>query len=193
MRSSERRTTASAVAPPAPELTAPWSLVAVTPDSDEVATVHRWMNEPHVATHWGQDWPLDEWTAEVAAQLAADHCRPWLIRLDGVPVAYVEVYRVAADVLAGGCVVDDGDLGVHIAIGIRHRTGQGLGRRVLRTVAQGLFAADPTCGRVLGDPQVDHTAARRAFAAAGFDLLAEVDLPHKRAAVMAMVRPVDGS
>jgi RimJ/RimL family protein N-acetyltransferase len=189
MQSSVRRTARTAAAPPTPELSSPWSIVAVEPKGESLATVHRWMNEPHVAERWGQDWPLDEWAAEIVAQLAADHCRPWLVRLDGVPVAYVEIYRVAADIIADVCPVDDGDLGVHIAIGVRHRTGKGLGTRVLHTVALALFAADPSCRRVLGDPGAGHTAARRAFSAAGFALLDEVDLPHKRAAIMAFDRP----
>jgi len=189
MQSSARRTTRIAPPPPAPEVSPPWSIVAVDPEGEGLATVHRWMNEPHVAERWGQDWPLAEWAAEIAAQMKADHCRPWLVRLDGVPVAYVEIYRVAADIIADACPVDDGDLGVHIAIGVRHRTGKGLGTRVLHTVALGLFAADPTCRRVLGDPEAGHAAARRAFSAAGFALLDEVDLPHKRAAIMAFHRP----
>jgi RimJ/RimL family protein N-acetyltransferase len=150
------------------------------------------MNEPHVAERWGQNWSLEEWADEIAAQLAADHCRPWLVRLDGVPIAYVEIYRVAADVIADACPVDDGDLGVHIAIGVRHRTGKGLGTRVLHTVAQALFAADPSCRRVLGDPEAGHAAARRAFSAAGFAVLDEVDLPHMRATIMAFGRPDTG-
>ena len=56
-------------------------------------------------------------------------------------------------------------------------------------VADGLLAADLACRRVVGDPAAGHAAARGAFAAAGFALLAEVDLGHKRAASMAYDRP----
>ena len=56
-------------------------------------------------------------------------------------------------------------------------------------VVDGLFAAEPRCPRVLGDPDAAHTVARRAFAAAGFLPVADVDLPHKRAALVASVRP----
>jgi hypothetical protein len=41
---------------------------------------------------------------------------------------------------------------------------------------------------VLGDPDASHTVALRAFAAAGFAPVAEVDLPHKRASLVAHVR-----
>jgi hypothetical protein len=59
---------------------------------------------------------------------------------------------------------------------------------VLRAVGIGLLAADPACARVVGDPAASHGVARAAFASAGFVLVGEVDLPHKRAAVMALVR-----
>ncbi len=150
--------------------------------------MQRWMSTPHVAEFWHQAWPLADWSAAVARQLAGEHSRPWLVALDGDPVAYVEVYRPARDVIARQLAVDAHDLGVHIAIGDPDRTGQGLGPRVLRAVVDGLFAADARCTRVLGDPDTAHRVARRAFAAAGFEPLAEVDLPHKRASLMVSLR-----
>jgi RimJ/RimL family protein N-acetyltransferase len=147
------------------------------------------MRRAHVAAAWGQDWPAPAWSAEIARQLDGDHSRPFTVVLHGAPVAYVEVYRVARDVLAAHLAAAPHDLGVHLAIGDAGRTGRGLGRAVLRAVADGLFAADPRCRRVVGDPAAGHHAARRAFAAAGFAPVGEVDLPHKRAAVVARARP----
>ena len=174
--------------PPDPAVGTPWSIDAVRPHGPEVVLVQRWMAAPHVVEFWQQDWPLADWSAALARQLAGAHSRPWLVALDGDPVAYVEVYRAARDVIAREVAVDPHDLGIHIAIGDPDRTGQGLGPRVLRAVVDGLFAADPRCARVLGDPDVAHQVARRAFAAAGFDPLAEVDLPHKRASLVASTR-----
>lgn len=175
--------------PPAPVLRHPWSLRPVRPRGDELARVARWMGRPHVADAWGQDWSEAAWAEEVARQVAGDHSRPWTVWLDGEPLAYIEVYRPARDVLARCALIEPHDLGVHLAIGESDRTGRGLGRRLLEAVSDGLFAADPRCARVLGDPDAGHTAARRAFTAAGFALVAEVDLPHKRAALLSRSRP----
>jgi RimJ/RimL family protein N-acetyltransferase len=160
----------------------------VTPDGPAVALVAGWMAEPHVAAFWRQDWPEAVWADEVRRQRAGTHSRPWVVSLDGAPVAYVEVYRVACDVIALHHPVAPHDLGVHIAVGDPVRVGRGLGRRLLADVAEALLAADPACGRVLGDPEATHDVARRAFAAAGFVPVREVDLPHKRAALMARDR-----
>jgi lysine N-acyltransferase len=175
--------------PPAPVLVPPWGLAAVSADGAGLDLVHRWMNEAHVAEFWRQDWPRPSWAAEVARQLAGDHSRPWIVSCDGSPLAYVEVYRASRDVLADHHPTAAHDLGVHIAIGDRRRTGQGLGRRVLRAVSDGLFRVDTRCQAVVGDPDATHAVARRAFAAAGFVPVAEVDLPHKRAAILARPRP----
>ena len=175
--------------PPRPAVEAPWSLRAVAPTGIEVALVHAWMREPHVERWWHQAWTLAQWSEEVAQQAAGTHSRPWLLSEAGAPVAYVEAYRVARDVIAEHHPIAAHDLGIHLAIGDPDRTGRGLGPRVLRVVADGLLAADPACRRVVGDPAAGHAAARGAFAAAGFALLAEVDLGHKRAALMAYDRP----
>jgi len=170
--------------PPWPVLTAPWSTVAVQPHGPEIDLVAQWMSRPHVAEFWDQAWEPAAWSAEVGRQLAGCHSRPWLVLLDRRPLAYVEVYRVALDVIAAHHAVGRHDLGLHIAIGDHPRTGNGLGPAVLRAMVAALLAADPACTRVVGDPDVHHAVARRAFAAAGFVPLAEVDLPHKRAALM---------
>ena len=174
--------------PPAPSLERPWSLSPVLPTGLPIALVQAWMAQDHVARWWQQAWSLSAWSDEVARQLAAAHSRPWLVSHDGRPLAYVESYRVARDVIAEHHPVGPYDLGVHIAVGEPAATGRGLGTALLRALADGLLAADPACERVLGDPAADHTAARRAFAAAGYRPLAEVALGHKRAALLAYDR-----
>lgn len=169
---------------------APWAVRPVLAVGDELERVQRWMSAPHVAEHWGQDWGLVAWSAEVARQLADDHSRPFTVWLDGGPLAYVEVYRVARDVVARHVTVGAADLGVHLALGDPARTGKGLGRRLLAAVAEGLLAADPACGAVWGDPAAGHAAARRAFLAAGFAAHGEVDLGHKVAALVVRRRMV---
>jgi RimJ/RimL family protein N-acetyltransferase len=175
--------------PPEPVLDPPWSVRRVEPAGPELDRVQRWMCEPHVAEFWDQAWPPAEWSAEVARQLAHAHTRPWTVSHEGEPLAYVEVYRAARDVVADHYAAASHDLGIHIAIGDARRTGRGLGPAALRAVSDGLFRADPACDLVVGDPAAGHEVARRAFEAAGFVLLSEVDLPHKRAALLVRQRP----
>ena len=108
---------------------------------------------------------------------------------EGAPLAYLEIYRTPRDVVGRHYPADPRDLGVHIAIGPRTGVGRGLGRALMRAVAAGLFAADPQCARVVADPDAAHVVARKMFTAAGFTLLHESELGHKRDALLACTRP----
>jgi len=177
-------------APPMPAVASPWT-VRVADGEDDVAIVHRWNSEPHVAEYWHQAWPIERWRAELNRQREGDHSLPCLLALDGGDLAYVEVYRVARDRLAEHCATRAHDLGVHIAIGDPARTGRGTGRAALRAVAQGLLAADPLCDRVLAEPDVGNVRSVRAFAAAGFVSEGQVLLPDKRAELMIHYRTTE--
>jgi len=170
--------------PPLPVLGEPWSIRPLCPDGPDPALVSRWMNEPHVALFWEQAWPAERWAATIAGQQAGDYSRPGLVSYEGGPLAYVEIYRTPRDVVGRRYPAGPYDLGLHLAIGDTAATGRGLGRRMVRAIAEGLGAADPRVRRVLADPDERHLIARRMFQAAGFRLLGVRDLGHKHAALV---------
>jgi RimJ/RimL family protein N-acetyltransferase len=169
--------------PPLPVLGPPWSIRALGADGDDPELVSRWMNEPHVEVFWEQAWPPERWAEAIAGQLAGDCSRPCLVSREGEPLAYVEIYRTPRDVVGLRYDADPYDLGIHLAIGDRSRTGRGLGRSMVRAIAEGLSVSDRRVRRVLADPDERHAMARRMFAGAGFRLLGVRDLGHKRAAL----------
>ncbi|MEV6345854.1 GNAT family N-acetyltransferase [Actinoplanes sp. NPDC051851] len=171
--------------PPRPVPAEPWSVRALVPYDGDPELVSRWMNEPHVALFWEQDWSPRRWAETIAEQLAGDCTRPYLVSREGTPLAYVEVYRTPRDVVGRHYPADPYDLGLHLAIGDRAQTGRGLGREMVRALVTALHRADPRCRRVLADPDERHTIARRMFTGAGFGLLGVRDLGHKRAALYA--------
>ena len=173
--------------PPVPEVRSPWQIRVADPDRD-AGLIAGWMALPHVEKFWEQAWPVGRWAAVLRHQLAGECTRPLIAARDGVPLAYLEVYRTPRDVVGRHYPADPYDLGVHIAVGPRSATGRGLGRELVAGLAEGLFAADPRCSRVVADPDVRHLMARRMFAGAGFEPLAEADLGHKRAALLARPR-----
>lgn len=172
--------------PPLPVVAPPWTVRVAGQDGPDVALVTRWMAAPQVEEFWHQAWPAGRWATEIAGQRAGAHSLPCLAARDGEPVAYLELYRVARDVLAGRYPDHPHDLGVHIAVD-PDRLGRGLGRSLLRAVADGLLAADPDCRRVIAEPDAGNDPSLRAFAAAGFRHCGELALPDKTAALV--VRP----
>lgn len=159
--------------PPLPVVDGRWT-IRVADGEDDLALVHAWNLEPHVAAFWHQDWSLADWRANLEEQRSGTHSLPCLLALDGDDLAYVEVYRVARDRLGERWPAETRDLGVHIAIGDRARTGAGLGREALRVVTTGLLAADPSCLRVVAEPDRTNDPSVRAFAAAGYVATGEV-------------------
>jgi RimJ/RimL family protein N-acetyltransferase len=179
--------------PPVPELASAgsdrkWQVRVADPGGGDAELVAGWMARPHVDRFWEQAWPADRWAAVLRRQLAGACTRPLIATLDGTDLAYLEVYRTSRDVVGYHYPAGPYDLGVHIAVGPVESIGRGLGRELVRLVVAGLFAAEPRCERILADPDVRHVMARRMFAAAGFEPLAEVDLGHKCAALMSVDR-----
>lgn len=170
--------------PPLPSLSAPWSVRVAGEGGADLDLIHRWMNTAHVSAFWQQDWPRDRWAEELGRQRTGTHSVPCLVDFEGTTIAYLEVYRVLRDRLAGYYAHDPADLGVHVAIGEQDRTGQGLGRRLLHAVAQGLLVADDECDRVVAEPDANNGPSVKAFQAAGFVPVGEIDLPEKIAALM---------
>lgn len=184
MTSVHQEPTDTIPGPPLPLLTAPWSARVAQAEGADLDLVHGWMQSPHIDAFWHQAWPRERWYEEIAGHLAGDAILPVLIDLDGRPLAYIEVYRVMRDRLAGHYPDLPHDLGVHIAIGESGRTGKGLGRALLRALAEGLLAADPACTRVVAEPDVTNAPSLRAFEAAGFRPAGKVVFPDKTGALL---------
>ena len=178
----------AAPAPTVPHLPAPWRARLLRPDGEDELLV-RWMAEPHVEKFWQQNWPVERWSRYLRAQIAGSFSRPVLVLRQGILFAYVEIYRPARDVLGQFFPTDPHDLGVHLAIGDRANTGQGLGRELMKLLVAALFVGDAACRLVIAEPDARNLAARRMFGAAGFGPAGEVQLAHKRAAVLVAQRP----
>lgn len=152
--------------------------------ASDAATIAWWMSQPHVQQWWQQDWSVERWAQHLTAQGAGEHSTPCVASLDNEDFGYVEIYRVRLDPLAEYYASDEHDWGIHVAIGEVSRVGQGLGRGLLRSLADALLRADPRCRRVVAEPDVGNLPSVRAFAAAGFSNQGELQLPEKTAVLM---------
>ena len=159
--------------------------------ADDAARLARWMAQPHVERWWRQDWSVERWAEEIERQAAGQHSIPCVAVVDAEDFGYVELYRVRHDRLAEYYAAEDHDWGVHVAIGDVTGFGRGLGRQLLRAVADAALRADPACQRVVAEPDIENTASVRAFQAAGFDPQGELQLPEKTALLMVRTRTVE--
>ncbi|MBT2515409.1 GNAT family N-acetyltransferase [Arthrobacter sp. ISL-30] len=160
------------------------------------------MAEPDVEQWWHQNWDESRWAECLRGLIEDPGSLPLvLIRGDkaqdngaydgaqgdgahGERVAgYVEVYRVAGDVLGQHIRHDQTDLGMHVALGETSR-GQGLGGGVIRAVLGATGEILEGCNRLVAEPDKRNTRSIRAFKAAGFESGDTVQLPDKTARLM---------
>lgn len=168
--------------------------------------LHDWLHRPHVAPWWPPELSLAETHTYLADQLAQGHLDPWVVSLDGAAFAYVETYRAAEDPLAEAFPLTASDRGWHVLVGPPEVLGTGLPRLLGRAVLARLFAetvqlpagetrhlrtdeaAPSPVERVVCEPDERNIRMLRFCERLGYTRLATVDLPDKRAALMACTR-----
>lgn len=194
---------AAAPAPVLPVFAAPFSLRLADPDGTDPELLAEWMARPHLLESWEQDWDAQRRAENFRAQLAGTYSRPCILSLDfavlGEPelgvrdIAYLEFYRAAKDEIGRFYDSDPGDIGFHIATADTAVIGKGIMSAWISSMVTAVFAADPHCRRVMGDPDHRNVAIARSLAKAGFQLVREIDVrPDRRIALHAASRtPAD--
>ncbi|MDF3298313.1 GNAT family N-acetyltransferase [Streptomyces tropicalis] len=167
-----------------------FQLVPVRIDRD-LPLINRWMNDPAVAEFWDLAGAESVTEAHLRAQLDGDgRSVPCLGLLEDTPMSYWEIYRADLDPLARHYPARPHDTGVHLLLGGVADRGRGLGRTLLRAVADLILDRRPACGRVVAEPDLRNAPSVAAFLTAGFRFSTEIDLPAKRAALMVRDRPL---
>ena len=119
----------------------------------DVALVHRWMQEPHVAPWWQLAGPVERVREYLRERIALGHVECWIASEDGRPFAYVETYEAIADPLAAHYAALPGDRGFHLLVGPPELLGGGAARRLVRHLLASLLE-QPQVARVVCEPDV---------------------------------------
>ena len=152
-----------------------------------------WLHRPQVAPWWGPDRSLDETVAYLARQRGSGHLVPWIVSAvdpasgERTPFGYTETYVPVDDPLADWFPVLPTDRGWHVLVGPPEVMGSGLPRLMGRAVLAHLLA-DPAVERVICEPNELNTRMLAYCKKLGYDVLAGVDLPGKRALILACTR-----
>jgi RimJ/RimL family protein N-acetyltransferase len=159
--------------------------VPASPD-DHAELLHGWLHQPHVRRWWSHG---DRATTAryIARQRASAHLVPWVISADDRPFGYVETYRAADDPLADAYPLTPADQGWHVLVGPPDAIGSGLPRLLGRAVVAHLLAR-PGAERVVCEPDERNDRMIAFCRALGHERLATLDLPDKRAALLACTR-----
>ncbi len=164
-----------------------FSLRLLDPERD-LDVLHRWMNDPEVARYWNKAWPRERIASYLDEQQLSTHSTPYLGELNGVPMSYWELYRADLDPVAQYYDAREHDAGVHLLLGPAECRGRRLAADLLRVTSAWQLDADPLATRVIGEPDASNVRLIRVAELAGFRHVMDIDLPHKRAALLVRAR-----
>ncbi len=137
----------------------------------DLALLDGWLREPHMREWWGEP---DEEIALIRDMIEdRDTTRPFLIRVDGRPVGYIQYWFLGhhqnqewLEDHPWLAAFPSHAIGIDLSIGDAALLGKGLGSLALRLFARNLYQSGYSV--ILIDPDPDNHRAIRAYEKAGF-------------------------
>ncbi|WP_128895898.1 GNAT family N-acetyltransferase [Longirhabdus pacifica] len=145
--------------------------------------IYQWMHQKHLAPFWKLDIPFDEFQAYLKKSIDATHKDIYIASLDSEPVCYFIIYQVEEDQIKNYYDHDASDIGAHFAIGKREY----LKEEYIIPLTRGLISFGfhmYETERCVVEPDVRNRIVIPALQQCGFDILSEIQLPHKKAKLM---------
>ncbi|WP_046302302.1 GNAT family N-acetyltransferase [Mycobacterium sp. UM_Kg27] len=159
--------------PPLPKFPEPYS-VRFADQPGDAEMISEWMNRPHLADTWGYAYPADQWQRHLDIQFAGNYSRPYVFNMNGRPMGYMELFRVAQDDLATIYDAHPYDVGLHAAIAEIDMVEHGHGAIMFRGFVESVFEIEPECRRIIGDTNAgDGSYGRRFWERRGGQFLGE--------------------
>ncbi|MDI4664953.1 acetyltransferase [Xanthobacter autotrophicus] len=149
---------------------------------------NRWMNDPRVAEIWDEAGDLDRHRAYLEGLEADPHMLPLMGAVDGASFAYFEVYWAKENRIAPFYDAGDHDRGWHVLVGEDAFRGRAYVATWLPSLMHYIFLDDPRTQRIVGEPRADHHQQLRNLERSGFARVSTFDFPHKRAALVMLLR-----
>jgi aminoglycoside 6'-N-acetyltransferase len=147
---------------------------------DDLPTMVRWLNTPHVRAWWQNDpRTIEEARAKYMPRIAGtEPTSAYVILADGRPIGYIQAYTIADwPEYAGAINVEDGAAGVDLFIGEEVYVHRGLGAPILRAFLRDVVFGMPGVTCCVIGPSASNASAIRAYEKAGFRHIKTVAVP----------------
>jgi RimJ/RimL family protein N-acetyltransferase len=154
----------------------------------DLDTFNQWMNDPFVAHFWQEEGDLAKHRAYLESIAADPHMQTLIACFDEHPFGYFEVYWAKENRIAPFYDAHDFDRGWHVLIGDPAFRGKQFATAWFPSIAHHLFLSDPRTQRIVGEPRTDHHRQIRNLERSGYARLKDFDFPHKRAALVMLLR-----
>jgi aminoglycoside 6'-N-acetyltransferase-1b/aminoglycoside 6'-N-acetyltransferase-2 len=158
----------------------------------DLPMLHDWLNRPHIVEWWGgeDERPtLDEVLEHYLPRVHAEESvTPYIVMLGAEPIGYAQSYVALGS--GDGWWEDETDPGVRgidQCLADPSQLNKGLGTRLVRALAQRLFA-DPAVTMIQTDPAPANHRAIRCYEKAGFTRQKLITTPDGPAVYMVQTR-----
>jgi RimJ/RimL family protein N-acetyltransferase len=135
----------------------------------DLATLHGWLQRPHVAEWWREPRTLADLENDYfSAEAEASSTLAYFALLGTEPIGFIQSYVALGS--GGGWWEDEtdpGTRGIDQFLADEARLGRGLGSAMVDAFARRLFA-DPRVTKIQTDPSPDNERAIRCYRRAGF-------------------------
>lgn len=155
---------------------------------DDLHLLHRWMNDPRVDAFWNEAGDLEKHRKYLSAILADPHMLPLIGCFGDAPFGYFEVYWAKENRIAPFYDADDYDRGWHVVVGEDAYRGRRYISAWLPSLLHYMFLDDCRTQRIVGEPAAAHSQQLRNLELSGFAKIKNFDFPHKRAALVMLLR-----
>jgi aminoglycoside 6'-N-acetyltransferase len=146
---------------------------------DDLEMMHRWLNAPHVVKWWGAGPTMESVVEKYRARIeGSEPTRPFLVLYGGVPIGYIQSYRMSSYPVYEQAVGADPDAaGVDLFIGVEEYLNRGIGTALLAEFVRSVVFSESGIESCYIGPAVGNRAAIRAYEKVGFRYIKTVQVP----------------
>ena len=158
--------------------------------ADELPLLYEWLQREHIQRWWTDRETYDEVVQHYLPAIeGSEPTDLYLILSDGLPVGFVQTYRVSDYPAYRDLVnVGDGVAGVDLFVAEPELTGRGFGSEALRRFVADIVFSDPEIHACVADPDAENIASLRAFEKAGFRVVRRFVDPNDHDKLHALLR-----
>ena len=158
--------------------------------ADELPLLYEWLQRKHIQRWWTDRETYDEVVRHYLPAIeGSEPTDLYLILLAGLPVGFIQTYRVSdypeyRDLVA----VEEGVAGIDLFVAEPELTGRGLGSEALRRFVADIVFSDPEIHACIADPDAENVVSLRAFEKAGFRVVRRFVDPNDHDRLHALLR-----
>jgi len=156
----------------------------------DLQLLFEWLNRPHVMDWWNGRTSFTEVRDKYLPRLGIDSSvHPYITRLNGVPVGFIQSYVVMAQQASGWWLdeTDPGAVGIDQFLADAENLGKGIGTTMVTQFVEFLFR-DSAVTKIQTDPAPTNLRAIRCYEKVGFRKVGIVDTPDGPALLMVIER-----